>query len=314
MRVLIVGGLGYIGSELIEHYKHRGDNDTKVDILDKQFVPYLVAGLPENFHFVRGDMKDDSAIGPLLEKQPDIIYLLAAEVHAESSIHRERAIWENNFEAMVKVIEKCPQKSRLIFPSTGNVFGGVDESEKHMDLSEEDKPKPKYPYAESKYAVEKHLLNSDKDFIICRFGTNYGYAPGIRFDLVTNNFVKRALTGQTIAVHGKGEHFRPTVCVHDAVRAMIFLSGKKEAKGEIYHVVCENFKIKDLAQKVSSTNPSAKIEYIAEEITFSSYSLSNRKIKEFGFAFEWNLGRALQDMVDRFISLASSIVSKKAKT
>jgi nucleoside-diphosphate-sugar epimerase len=213
MRVLIVGGLGYIGSGLIEKYKATDADDIKVDIIDKRFVPHILTGLPENFHFVHGDMRDDSAIDPLLEKEPDRVYLLAAEVQAESSVNRERIIWENNFEAIVKVTEKCPPKSKLIFSSTGNVFGGVDESEKYMNLTEEDEPKPKYPYAESKRAVEKHLLAGDKDFVICRFGTNYGYAPGIRFNLVTNNFIKKALAGEPITIHGKGENFRPTVCV-----------------------------------------------------------------------------------------------------
>ena len=303
MRILIIGGLGYIGSELIEHYKHAGKSDIKVDVLDKRLVPHILAGLPETFHFVQGDMKDGQVIEPLLEKEPDIVYLLAAEVQAESSVHRERAIWENNFEVMVKVIEKCPPKARLMFPSTGNVFGGLDGSEKYMHLTEEDEPKPKYPNAESKCAVEKHLLSSSKDFVICRFGTNYGYAPGIRFDLVTNSFIKKALAGEPVTVHGTGENFRPTVCVKDAIRAMLFLGKKEDAKGEIFHVVCENFRIKELAQKVSAINPATRIEYIAKEVPFSSYHLSSDKIKSMGFTFEWNLEKALQDMARRFLSL-----------
>ena len=303
MRVLIIGGLGYIGSELIEQYKRMKDKDIKVDILDKQFVPHVVTDLPGNFYFIEGDMKDDSVIEPLLARRPDIVYLLAAEVQAESSLHKERAIWENNFEAVIKVIQKCPPESRLIFASTGNVFGGVDESEKYMDLTEEDEPRPKYPYAESKRAVEKHLLNTDKDFVICRFGTNHGYSPAIRFNLVTNNFIKKAMAGKTITIHGKGENFRPTVCVKDAVRAMLFLGEKKETKNEIFHVVCENFKIKDLALKVTSINPRTKIEYIAKEVPFSSYNLSNKKIRQYGFEFKWNLEKTLKEMATIFLSI-----------
>jgi len=300
VRALIIGGLGYIGSGLIEYYRSLASDDIEVDILDKRFVPNILAGLAENFHFVHGNMQDDDVIESLLGKQPDIVYLLAAEVQAESSKNRERTIWENNFEATVKVIEKCPMKTKLVFASTGNVFGGVNESEKFMNLTEEDEPKPKYPYAESKRAVEKHLLKSKRDFVICRFGTNYGYAPGIRFNLVTNNFIRKALEGGTVTVHGRGENFRPTVCVKDAVSAMLFLSDKKQATGEIFHVVGENFKIKNLAQKVSSINPSTKIEYVAKEVPFSSYNLSNEKIKKLGFKFEWNVDKTMKDMARIF--------------
>jgi len=303
MRVLIIGGLGYIGSELIERYKHSKNEHVDVDILDKRFVPHVLADLPGNFHFVHGDMKDDAAIDPLLAREPDTVYLLAAEVEAEKSIHREREIWENNFEIVVKTIEKFSSGSRIIFSSTGNVFGGVDEEEKHMDLTEDDEPKPKYPYAETKRAVEMYLLESNRNFIICRFGTNYGYSPMMRFNLVANNFIKKALSGENIVVHGKGENYRPTVCVKDVARAMIFLSERKDIKREIFHVVCENFRIRDLAKKVSSISPSAKIEYIAKEVPFSSYNLANSKLREAGFEFEWNLQRALEDAASRFASL-----------
>lgn len=301
MRVLIIGGLGYIGSALIEEYKK--EPQVEVDILDKRFVPHLVAGLPANFHFFHGDMKDKQLIEALLKKEPEIVHMLAAEVEAENSIHKERAIWENNFEATLQVFRQCPAQMRLMFASTGNLFGGVKEEEKYMNLTEEDQPQPKYPYAESKRAVEEWLLKSGRNFTTCRFGTNYGYAPGIRFNLVTNNFIKKALSGEPITIHGAGDNYRPTVGVRDAARALIFLAGKKEAQGEVFHVVNQNYKIKELAQEVAKLNPQAKLEYIAKEVPFSSYHLANEKIKKLGFRFQWPLSRALEDMKLRFRAL-----------
>jgi len=304
MRVLIVGGLGYIGSALIEHYKRVKNRAINVDILDKRFVPHLVANLPENFYFVQGDMKESKVRQFVLKRKPDVIYLLAAEVHAEKSILRERAIWENNFEAMVRFIEKCSSGMRLIYPSTGNVFGGIKETSKNKFLTEEDPPSPKYPYAESKRAVEGYLLSSKKNFTICRLGTNYGYAPGVRFDLVTNNFIRKALIGENILIHGNGRNFRPTVCVKDSVRAMLFLSRLKESQGEIFHIVCENFTIRDLAKKIISfVNSSSKINYVVREVPFSSYHLSNQKLLRCGFRFMWNLNRAVKEMSKIFASL-----------
>lgn len=308
MRILIIGGLGYIGSQLIEQYKSGREDDLQVDILDKRLIPYTIANLPKNFHLIHSDMKDSNVIDSLLQREPAIVYLLAAEVQAERSIEREKAMWENNFEAIVNIIEKCQPETRVMFPSTGNVFGGVDESEKYINLTEADEPRPKYPYAETKRAVEKHLLASDKNFTICRLGTNYGYSPMVRFNLVANNFIKKALTGENITVHGKGENFRPTVCVKDGVRAMLFLSEKEDANGEIFHIVSENFRIKDLAFRIASTvSPSAKIEYIAREVPFSSYNLSGEKIKKAGFKFEWTLDNATKDMLRIFGCLNTRI-------
>ncbi len=300
MRVLIVGGLGYIGSELIENYKKSDEKGLKVDIVDKNFVPHILAGLDERFTFYNVDMKDSDAMAPVLEKKPDVVFMLAAEVQAESSVHREQTIWENNFVAIVRVIEKCPEQARIVFPSTGNVFGGVNEDEKYMNLTEEDAPKPKYPYAESKHAVEKYLRSSGKNYTVCRFGTNYGFSPGIRLNLVTNNFIKKALTGETIVVHGSGENYRPTLCVKDSARALLFLAECEKAKGEIFHVVSGNFKIKELAQKACTINPSVKVEHIAKEVPFSSYHLSSDKIQKVGFKFEWNIDRVLEDMQNVF--------------
>lgn len=305
MRILIIGGLGYIGSAIIEECKAKLNDSIKIDIIDKKFIPYIIANLPNNFHFTQGNIRDDKVILPLLEKEPDIIYILAAEVEAEKSINKERAIWENNYEAVIKIIDKCPKESRIIFASTGNVFGGLNETDKFMELTEEDEPKPKYPYAESKRAVEQYLFGSEKNFIICRFGTNYGYSPSIRFNLVTNNFVKKALSGEPIIIYGQGKNYRPTVCVKDVASAAIFLGREVKASREIFHVVSENFRIIDLANKIRDIIPSVKFEFLAKEVPFNSYHLSSEKIKKFGFSFNWKIERAITEMIGMFKSIRS---------
>jgi len=298
MKIVIAGGLGYIGSALCEVYREKTEH--KIIVVDKKFIPERVAALPGHIQYVESDIADTEIMTYLL-RDADVLHLLAATVEAEKSIHRERAVWENNFEIPRRLIECCPQSTRIMFPSTGNVFGGIDESAKFTDLTEEDEPKPKYPYAETKREMEKYLLKSGRDFVILRFGTNHGYAPGIRFNLVTNLFVKRALTGQSLVVHGTGENFRPTVCVRDAVSALDFLSSRADAAGEIFHIVCENFKIKDLAGRVADyCGRGTEVSFVAKEVPFSSYALSSEKIRRLGFRFEWSLEASVKEMVRIF--------------
>jgi len=301
MKILIAGGLGYIGSALIELY--RKETEHELIILDKIFKPERVASLPQNAQYIQGDIGDIKLMKNVV-KDVDLLHMMAAEVEAENSIHKEKIVWENNYDAPKNLMELCGNSTRIIFPSTGNVFGGVNEDEKFMGLTEKDKPKPKYPYAETKVEIEKFLISSKKNFTICRLGTNRGHAPGVRFNLVTNNFIKKAITGEPITIHGKGENYRPTVSVKDVARGIKMLSTSKKAEGEIFHIIEKNYRIKNLAQKVIKfSNKEIELEHIAKDVPFNSYHLNGRKITKLGFKYEWNLERDVKEMIKVFHAL-----------
>jgi UDP-glucose 4-epimerase len=297
MKIMIAGAMGYDGSGLIESY--RGNLKDEIILLDKRFVPHLLAGLPPQFRYVQGNILDKDLMEHLL-KDVDLVYLLAGEVEAEKSINKEREIWENNYHGALQLIEACSNDTHILFASSGNVFGGVLSTEKNMHLTEEDPPRPKYPYAESKRAVEEYLLRSKKKYTIMRFGTQYGYSPGIRFNLVTNLFIQRAMMGMGITVHGSGDNYRPTLCVHDAVRGMRFLAMNRRAVGEIFHLVGNNYRIREIAAEVKRVFPEASVEHVLKEVPFNSYHLSSEKIKSIGFSFEWDINKGILDMKEIF--------------
>lgn len=292
--------MGYDGAGLIE--SHRNHSKDEIILLDKRFVPHLVANLPPHFRFVEGNILDKDLMKSLL-KDIDIVYHLAGEVEAEKSIHKEKAIWENNFDGAVNVIDLCSKNTRILFASSGNVFGGVLETEKNENLTEEDEPKPKLPYAESKREVEKYLLKSDKNYTIVRFGTHYGYTPGIRFNLVTNIFFKKAMRGENITVHGTGDNYRPTLCSKDAVRGIRFLAEQPKAEGEIFHLVGNCYRIRELANEVASFFPDIEVQHIDKEVPFNSYHLSSDKVKSLGFKFEYDIRKGIKEMKEIFSSL-----------
>ncbi len=90
--------MGYSGAGLIESYKNNPQDE--IILLDKRFVPHLLVNLPPHFRFIEGDILDKDLMKVLL-KDVDIIYHLAGEVEAENSTHKEKAIWENNYDGSV---------------------------------------------------------------------------------------------------------------------------------------------------------------------------------------------------------------------
>lgn len=299
--ILIIGALGNIGGELIENFSKKKFNKYNFFLIDRKFEHNIIGKLKKNFYFHLSDVYSlDKKTQSFLNKA-DVVFFLSAEVEAEKSINREKYIWQQNYDNPKKIINKLRKKTRFFFTSSGNIFGGLPENSKYLGLNEEDKPYPKYPYAETKFAVEKYLKKKHKNWTILRLGTNYGHSIGMRFNIVTNKFMKSALLNQNITIHGKGSNFRPAVCVKDVARAMIFLMNKQEAKNEIFHLSNESPKISELAKKViNSMKSKSKLENIAKEVPFNSYGLSGNKLKKIGFKFNWTIEKASRDFKKKF--------------
>jgi UDP-glucose 4-epimerase len=305
-KVLILGGLGYIGSALCELYRHKSQD--QVTVVDNRFIPERVAGFPPHFRFVHSEIADLDLMASL-GRIAETAHFLAAQVEAESSAERSEAVWRDNFELPKSVIDRFPPSVRVVFPSSGNVFGGTPEGAKWRDLTEEDTPYPKLPYAEAKREMENFLNGSNRNFTVLRFGTNYGYSPGQRFNLVTNIFLKRALEGEPIQLHGGGKNWRPTACVTDCARAAMFVAERRDTTGETYHVVSGSFTIRELAEKVIAlTQSKSRLAIIDKVVPFNSYALCSDKIKKLGFSFEWPLERAIPEAKHHL----SALVGKRA--
>lgn len=308
-KIVILGGLGYIGSALCELY--RNEVQHQVTIVDNRFIPERIATFPAHFRFFHSDIAELDLIASLTA-DAEIVYFFAAQVEAESSAERSEAVWRENFELPKSAIDRLPPGARIVFPSSGNVFGGTPEGAKWRDLTERDPPHPRLPYAETKWEMEKFLNGSNRNFTVLRFGTNFGYAPGQRFNLVTNIFLKRALEDEPIQLHGGGLNWRPTACVTDCARAARFVAERSDTARETYHVVSGSFTIRELAEKVIAlTQSKSGITVVDKIVPFNSYALSSEKIRKLGFAFEWPLDRAIPDATRRLRALVGKHALRK---
>jgi len=248
---------------------------------------------------VQADILDTEKIKPILQ-DADIVYHYAGLIEAEASINRPTETFRVNFEGTINVAKLIPSTCRFVYASTCNVFGGLRENEKLKGLIESDTPNPKYPYAESKHFAETWIRNNLNNYIICRFGTAFGYSDGIRFNLVSNLFVKKLLQGENIQVYGKGDNFRPFCHVRDLAAASKFLAEYKEIKNDIFHVVQENFTIKEFAKAIIKIVKKGGIEFVDKPVPFSSYHVSSVKLRNLGFKFGYNIKSSTLELMKLF--------------
>ena len=172
--IVITGGLGYIGSELVKTYQN---SQHKVDVIDNNFSSSSVRSITKNgINFNYLDVTNKESITPLIQKA-DIIFHLAGI----TDVPRTQSEEDNLSDDLIKnvgeigtknIIELANQSAKIIFPSTHVVFEGIGREKKF--LTEIDEPKPKLIYSKSKYSSEEDLINSNKNFVVLRLGSVHG--------------------------------------------------------------------------------------------------------------------------------------------
>jgi len=307
MKVLIIGGAGYVGSVLAEELLERGYS---VKIYDRfYFGASGLRGVQDRVEVVRGDMRALPA--EVLENIGAVVNLggLSNDPTAE---YNPKANYEMNTLATKLSAELCKAAGvkRYILASSCSLYDvGVKEEEKDIVIDEATPVAPKAAYSSSKFEAERVLLGlMDTSFspVILRKGTIYGYSPRMRFDLVVNTFVKDALSKGQVTPYYGGEMWRPLVDIRDAAKAYIACIEADDAtvSGEIFNVVYRNFRISEVALRVRSALRTAGVDVdIRPDYRYKgvrSYRVSGEKIKErLGIVPELSIEDSVTDMVER---------------
>ena len=303
MKIVVTGALGHIGSRLIRELPRLlpGAEIVMVDDLSTQRYASLFHLPPKGrYRFIEADiLKAD--LGPLL-KGADWVVHLAAVTDAEASFDLRQRVEEVNFGGTERVAMACLEsRSALIFPSTTSVYGSQNENVDE-DCALEDL-KPQSPYAESKLKAEQMLSKLGRSHglrhVICRFGTVFGAAAGMRFHTAVNKFCWQAVMGQPITVWRTAlNQQRPYLDLEDAVRAVVFLMKKKIYDGKIYNVVTTNTTVGDIVKMISYFVPDLQIKYVDTRIMNQlSYHVSPQKFRDLGFDFQGSLEAGIADTV-----------------
>ncbi len=236
----------------------------------------------------------------------DVVVHCAAITDAEATVDEQTETERVNYQGLVRVADACEKTSaRLVFPSTTSVYGSqaalVDET--CTELA------PQSPYADSKLKAEAYLAGKRDTalrFVTCRFGTIFGWSPGMRFHTAVNKFIWQAVTGRPITVWRTAwEQKRPYLGLDDCVRSINFILDRDLFDGEIYNVVTKNFTVKDIVETIKRFIPSLEVAYVDSKIMNQlSYDVDASKIAKKGFIPTGDLAEGIGGTVKRLAGIA----------
>ena len=303
-KIVIVGALGYLGTELCKLYS--GESwFHEVIAIDNRFISKRVNQLKNwNIKFHQGEILDKTFLANHL-KDADIIHHLAgvtdvAYVKKETNHDQDEKIQKIAIEGTNNVLDAMSDKSKIIFPSTHVIFEGLKETKKN--INEEEKPCPILMYSSSKVKNEIDIKNSKKNYVILRLGSVVGYSSTdtMRINIMPNLFSKIASQNGTISLFAGGKQIKSVVPLIDVVRCMKFMEEKENIKKEVFNLVKETVTVKEVAELCKKHNPKVTIKTTEDEIPNLGYTLSNTKLMNTGFKFLYNLEGCISEMIEKW--------------
>lgn len=299
-KIVITGGLGYIGSELCKLYS--GETRFKnITVVDNRFVSERVKQIRDwGFNFVQASILDKQIIEDLVKDADVVIHLAGitdvAYVKTEETPEKDKLITDTAIIGTKNIIDSVSKKCRIIFPSTHVVYEGFDKTT--TDITEDVSPCPVLTYAKGKVHSENDLFASDKNFVILRLGSVYGYSTDtMRIGIMPNLFSKISSLDGTIKLFSGGVQLKSLVPLIDVARCMKFMAERNDISREIFHLSKENMTVKDVALLCKEVNPKINLIETNDEIPNLGYTISNKKLLSTGFEFRYNLKDSLQEMI-----------------
>jgi len=239
MRVLVAGGLGFIGSNFIRYLldKYSDVEVVNVDAMKYGSNPNNLKDIEndERYTFVKGDISDYELISKLM-KDVDAIVNLAAESHVDRSISNPYSFLQSNVIGVFTILEavrKINPEAKLIQVSTDEVYGDIMKG----SFREEDRLKPSSPYSASKAAADMFVLSYVRTYglhaMITRCTNNYG--PYQFPEKLIPKTIIRASMNLKVPIYGTGKNVRDWIYVLDHCEAIDLVMREGE-KGEVYNI------------------------------------------------------------------------------
>ena len=302
-KIVITGGLGYIGTELCKIYSGYSWND-KITIIDNRFISERVNQIRNwNMNFVQGDILDKEILKKYCH-DADVVHHLAGitdvpRVKSESLEKKNELISRVAEEGTQNILDVINNKCKIIMPSSHVVFEGIENV--RMNIKEDEKVNPVLSYGKSKATNEEQLKKSGKKYIILRLGSVYGYSSDTaRTDIMANHFAKTASQDGTLRLFAGGKQIKSLVPLIDVARSFKFMEEREDIKNQLFNLTKETVTVKEVAQICKKYNPKIILRETNDEIPNLGFSLSNEKILKTGFKFLYALEESLKEMIHKW--------------
>lgn len=305
-KILVTGGAGFIGSNLVELLLQDDTNSDGPEIVVLDAITY--AGNPENLpksprvSLIKGDVRNQELVEKLIS-EVDSVYHLAAESHVDRSIENSRIFLETNVMGTLNVLESVREHSkRLVLVSTDEVYGSI----KSGYADENSKLNPSSPYSVSKAAADllaiSYYQTYGVDVVITRCANNYG--PKQYPEKLIPLMISRAINGNKLPIYGDGTNIRDWIHVKDHCAGLI-LAMNHGKSGQIYNFGnVEHVTNIDLVRQILSLLGISEeaIEFVPDRLGHDfRYAISaDRAMKELNWKPEHSLKSSLLETINYY--------------
>ena len=297
-RILVTGGAGYLGSILVPTLLARGCSVTVVDNFMYGQTSLLDCCADGKFTIVRGDVRDERLMLPLLKKA-DVIMPLACLVGAPLCAQKPLEARSINLDAIVMLLKHAAKSQRFISPTTNSGYG---VGQAGVFCTEETPMNPISLYGVLKVELEQALLAAGA--VSLRLATVCGISPRMRLDLLVNDFTFRAVNDRFVVLFEA--HFkRNYIHVRDVARAFLHaLDHFDKMQGQPYNVGLSdaNLSKMELCLEIQKQIPDFCIMEapVGKDPDQRNYIVSNDKIEATGFRPQVSIQRAIAELIQGY--------------
>ena len=300
-RVMVTGGAGYVGSNLVPKLLAAG---YQVAVLDLYIYGDVFANLASNPNLteVKGDLRNPSDVRRALTGCDAVIHLACISNDPSFDLNPDlgRSINYDCFRPLVKASKDAGVK-RFIYASSSSVYGVKNDSNVTEDLPLE----PLTDYSKYKAMCEE-VLDQEREpgfvAVTLRPATVCGYAPRLRLDLTVNILTSHAINNGRITVFG-GEQLRPNLHVEDMTDLYVQLleAPDEVINGKTWNAGYHNLKVREIANMVRDEVGKNVDIVVTPSDDHRSYHVSSEKIKkDLGFSARRTVSDAIVDLAQAF--------------
>lgn len=283
MKILITGGAGYIGSELISILPEDVGEIIVYDNLSRKNFNFFFGNIKCNkkaIRFVQGDILDARKLNQEMQGVDVVLHLAAKVTTPFANQHSHVFDQVNNWgtSEVVRIAEENKIK-KFIYISSAAVYGTAGDK---AEVNEKSQAMPETYYSISKLEGEKHvqrLMGTNIETYILRLGNVYGFSDAIRMDSVINKFMFESNFTNLVRIDGSGDQLRPFIQIDRLVKNIASIVVHESEPG-VYNLVENVFSINEIVDTLREIYPSLEMIFVNQNMKMRSLNVAKYTIIE----------------------------------